>query len=818
MDIYKNIPEELKKLKQWCCWQAVTTPEGRVVKKPINPITGYGAQNTNPATWTDYETAVQASRRYNGIGFMFANGYFGVDIDGVKKDIGRFREGKTDNIVYEFIHTLESYAEYSQSGNGIHVICKGGLPEGRKRRDNVEMYHRARYFIMTGNIILPEYTQIVDCTEKIKPLYNKYISGNSAKSKGTTNTNLSISEIIEKAKGSRQGTLFSDLKSGNWEGKYKSQSEADIAFCNMLAFWTGRDYSMMDEIFRSSGLMRPKWDELRGSETYGTITINEAISKCENVYSPTDGFCHFSHYCQAGSNVKNNEPNSQVGKMIFEVFDIFEMPDTNKLSVFPVDLLPTVIRDMSKDTAEALQVSNDMAAVAVLAAISLSVQGKFCVNPLPGWLESLNLYTTIIAEPSERKSSVYREITKPIFQYEAEENERRLPEVEEYRTRKDILTRQIESMKRNLSSGKKKDTLDTEYGINDINTKKEELHNLKEVAPLRLAADDITPEKLAVLLKENNEVMGILSAEGGIFDIMAGRYSNDKSNIEIVLKGYSGDTVYVDRIGRESLCLKHPLLTFLLFVQPVVIQEIMDNREFKGRGLLARFLYSIPSSTVGNRKYRVEDAPAWSKDEYSNLIYKLQGIPYNAPVGIIKFSKEADELAEQFFYEIEKELNGEHEEIKEWAGKFHGQTMRIAGVLHCVKHIERSAETLLEGETMESAIGIGHYFLEHAKVAFAIMGLSDSPEVRDAKYILKRIESSNMHLKNIKNLNNISKRDLFQLCKGHFKNVDEMDEGLKVLIERGYICMEKVMTGEKGRPSEMVYLNPEYVEYRKAKE
>lgn len=292
--MYNNIPQELKVLKQWVCWQAIKKTEGKVIKKPINPYTGQGAQSNNSNTWSDFETAVKASNRFNGIGFMFDNGYFGVDIDNVKDDIEQFkyaeetgREAK-DNIIYEFIHKLGSYAEYSQSGNGIHIICKGSLPGGRNRKGNVEMYSKERYFIMTGNVILPEYTQILDCTEKIKPLHNKYIGGYSAKKAGTNIIipSKSISDIIEIAKKSKQGSLFSDLLSGNWEGKYQSQSEADIAFCNMLAFWTSKDFSKIDEIFRSSGLMRSKWDELHGSETYGTITINEAISKCMDVYQP----------------------------------------------------------------------------------------------------------------------------------------------------------------------------------------------------------------------------------------------------------------------------------------------------------------------------------------------------------------------------------------------------------------------------------------------------------------------------------------------------------------------------------------------------
>ena len=166
------IPAELKALRQWVCWQAVPDPArpDHPRKTPVNPMTGGGAMSNNPDTWADYDTAVRESKKYTGIGFMFANGYFGVDIDNVDDAIEDYKNGSTDNIVAEFIGTLRSYAEYSQSGRGIHIICRGKLPAGGRRKGNVEMYDSGRFFVMTGNAAA-EYTEIADGGERIKPLH-----------------------------------------------------------------------------------------------------------------------------------------------------------------------------------------------------------------------------------------------------------------------------------------------------------------------------------------------------------------------------------------------------------------------------------------------------------------------------------------------------------------------------------------------------------------------------------------------------------------------------------------------------------------------
>ena len=290
--MYESVPDEIKVLPQWVCWKAVPDEArpGKIKKLPIQAATGYPAESNNADTWTSYDIAVNTASRYNGIGFMFANGYFGIDIDNIESELNDYQnESSENNIVSEFIHTLRSYAEYSVSGHGLHIICRGKLPPKGRRRGNVECYESGRFFIVTGDIA-SEYTEINDCTSAFKPLHEKYISGGAEPTMGIISapsvTSLSQQAILQAISASKQAATFGALNGGGWEAYYTSQSEADLAFCNMLAFWTGKNKSMMDSIFRSSGLMREKWDKRHGAETYGNITLNKAISGCDKVYEP----------------------------------------------------------------------------------------------------------------------------------------------------------------------------------------------------------------------------------------------------------------------------------------------------------------------------------------------------------------------------------------------------------------------------------------------------------------------------------------------------------------------------------------------------
>ena len=274
--LVENIPAELKALDNWVCWQS----QDKIPKSPIN---GKNAQSNNPKTWGTFAQAVKACETFgfDGLGFMFdeKSGYFGVDLDHC-----------IDNVDFcdEFVETLQSYAEVSKSGSGIHIICKGKLPDGARRKGGVEMYSKGRYFICTGKIYNSAYKSVKDCTETIKVLHNKYLPSAVPKAeiRREVIVDLDDQEVIDKARACKTGALFSMLYAGNWEGVYPSQSEADMALCNQLAFWTGRNAGQMDRLFRSSGLMRKKWDSKRGSETYGNITISRACANCVECYEP----------------------------------------------------------------------------------------------------------------------------------------------------------------------------------------------------------------------------------------------------------------------------------------------------------------------------------------------------------------------------------------------------------------------------------------------------------------------------------------------------------------------------------------------------
>lgn len=274
--------QNMKRLVNWVCHRN---------KVPIDPKTGGNAKSNDPNTWGTYEQAKELQKKdpsISGLGFMFSNSpYVGIDIDHCIKD------GVYSDLAKDVITLFQSYTEISPSGTGVHIICKGQLMSSGKKNSQLglEVYDTGRYFTVTKKT-LKTYPKILECQDQINAFVEKYFTPKTTK-KSIENTpkqqqiySIDDEKVIEIAKNSKNGSKFADLYAGNWQTYYKSQSEADIALCNTLAFFTQCNDEQIDRIFRSSGLMRSKWDIVHGINTYGEKTITKAIDNCEKVYEP----------------------------------------------------------------------------------------------------------------------------------------------------------------------------------------------------------------------------------------------------------------------------------------------------------------------------------------------------------------------------------------------------------------------------------------------------------------------------------------------------------------------------------------------------
>lgn len=300
-----NLPPELINCDRWLCWRTAER-DGKSTKLPVDPSTGRIASATDPETWTSFERAREGLERFDatGLGFAFheAGSLVGVDLD----DCRDLESGTLSDPAADIVDTLDSYTEVSPSGEGVHVLVAGSLPPGRNRRGEVECYEANRFFTVTGDHLPDTPKTIQERSEELTDVYSSYLASDDdaqtggfgqTRSTGQENgpqrredppaASISDAELLSRARTAANGTKFDRLWRGDTSG-YESHSEADMALCALLAFWTGGDEARVDDLFRNSGLFRQKWDDVHFADgrTYGEATVRRAVAGTTEVYEP----------------------------------------------------------------------------------------------------------------------------------------------------------------------------------------------------------------------------------------------------------------------------------------------------------------------------------------------------------------------------------------------------------------------------------------------------------------------------------------------------------------------------------------------------
>lgn len=274
----ESIPQALIERNQWVAWRSKKKENGKTSKMPIDPHTGLAAKTNDPSTWGSLDQAVACSKENNlaGIGFVFSSNdpFVGIDLD----DCLDPNTKRLHPWAEEVVRTFDSYTEITPSGKGVHILVKGVLPGSGKKVGDREIYDRSRFFTVTGNIMNGSRQTIEQRQQAVTDFYRS-LSDNPDQGGVSVMIPLNRREegILELAMGATNGTKFKALWNGNTNG-YRSPSEADLALCTMLAYWTEGDTAMIDRLFRHSQLFRAKWSTPDGRlSAYAADTIQKAL-------------------------------------------------------------------------------------------------------------------------------------------------------------------------------------------------------------------------------------------------------------------------------------------------------------------------------------------------------------------------------------------------------------------------------------------------------------------------------------------------------------------------------------------------------------
>lgn len=461
---------------------------------------------------------------------------------------------------------------------------------------------------------------------------------------------------------------------------------------------------------------------------------------------------------------------------------------------------------MIEAVATATETPRELAAMMGLAAIAIATQWKLVVQVAPKYFESLAIWTLAALDSGNRKTAVLHAMVRPIVKYESDLAAKIAPERERLISEKKTIEARLHELR--ARAAKAKANLEVE-GL------KREIAELEKSFPdipsgPRLWAQDITPEKLGSLMADNGEKMGILSDEGVFFAVLAGLYNGGTLNLDLALQAHSGAPVRVDRGSRPSVYMQRPALTLGLSPQPEVLRGLSDHQEFRGRGLLARFLFALPQSTLGYRTLNTAPVPDDVEKAYQAGLTRLLEIELSPnhdglPVPyILHLTPEAHAEWKEFARTVEVDMRGggRFEHARDWAGKLPGQAIRLAGLLHCAEDgLGRPWERSIGLDVMRRALELAAVLSYHALTVFELIGAD--PALEGAKRVAAWIERTRKP--------EFTARDCFDALKGHFKKMDAINEAFEILLERHLIFEPEMVTTGRGRPSRKFRVNTHIV-------
>lgn len=685
----ENVPGVLKERPQWVVWRPVLR-DGKWTKIPIDAKNGKNAKSDAPTTWATFDQALGYFQRnpwtgngagVGGIGFVFSKDdpFVGVDLDKCLDP----EKGISDFALW-VVDALASYTEVSPSGTGLHVILEGKLPPAGRRKESFEVYEAGRFFTVTGNAPLEEHREVRPRQKQLEDVHGRIFKpeGNKQDQSQRTQRPLSDHELLDRAFKSKAGRELERLMAGD-TGRHASASEADLALCNALAFWTDRDVDRMDRIFRSSGLFRAdKWDKkhFANGRTYGQGTIEKAIAGTRETFDQG----RFRNTLPASTEEADNASLSTSDKggarqwaTAREVF-----PRTP----FPWDVLPQDVESSFKQLARSCAGSANPLPGAAFAIIGAAVGRTLSVTPKFGWSEPAIVWHGDIRESGSGKTAPLWTLADVLLKAQRAEDDRAKNDQDSY------------------------DALPPK-----------EKKNSDQPKPARsYYCSDATMEGLRSALKDH-PTGGIVVILSELSAIISGQnqYKRQGNDREALLCLHDGKPARIVRAGKPALSLYDARVSIIGGIQPGIFKTVFGSQagQFLEDGTISRFLFTYEPSThhvLTSESWSEANAIAWAKIVQAALQWADGQAGREAAKMVL--STEAQDLFFSWRNELDATKGALPQEMRGFLAKTYGYALRLAGIINVIRRLGMGMEpsAMLDADDIRRGIKAASFYLSQA--------------------------------------------------------------------------------------------------------
>jgi hypothetical protein len=747
-----NLPDQIKNGRHFLLWKFKQVPgekKPRKVPHYINGIQRNGTQGApeDRAHLAPFGEALQAleTGSYDGLGIAMLPdvGLVGVDLDNC------FHDGVLNPEVAPLVDG--TYRELSPSGKGVRAFYLGEYQDRKHLDKGVEIFCKKGFLTLTGDRLTVD--DVIPLPIAVRSKLDALFASQRAKSARTEQPLDGKDDPVVQRLAER-GMIRKNFGDGRIGiqcpfGEEHTTGDGDADAVYFLAHTNGYELGnfnclhahcaerSQDEFYQAIGLSR--------SGTWPTLAPFENAAPAR----------------------------------------------------LPIEQWPPVLRNYAIEASQETETPVELPALLAIGCVAAAIQKVLTVKIKPGYVEPCCINVVLVLPPATRKSAEITRAIAPIVKWEAEQ---RLHFADAIKRAESLLAthkaRVQELRKRAIKERSSDKAIELAAELAALEASEPTI----PVSP-RLFTSDVTTEHLATMMGNHGGAMAVISSEGGIFETMAGRYSQQMPNFDLYLQAHAGDPVRVDRGSKAPIVLDNPRLTMVLTVQPDVLTAMGTKAGFKGRGLLGRVQFCLPPSTLGHRTGATPRMSYHVQEAYNDVIGELIDVAHTNEPYTLELSTEAAAAWMAFWREVETKLaDGEQfEHCRDWAGKLPGAVGRIAALFHSARHPDQLATKKIELCDMHAAISTGWVLAEHALAAFGCMGAD--PAVEDAKLVLKWILRHRLMLFTV--------RDVQHNYGSRFAKADDVLPALGVLEDRGYIRQRHRGPGAKGgRPTVAYEVNP----------
>lgn len=542
---------------------------------------------------------------------------------------------------------------------------------------------------------------------------------------------------------------------------------------------------------------------------------------------PGSGFFELLRYLQE----TDPETAAKVNRLVTSAWteDSLERPWPEPIPLKPPEpeqilsaVLPGSLRAHVASVAAATQTPEGLGVLLGLAAASAAIGGKVEVmaDRRRRWREVTSIYAAAILPPGSRKSPVYEAFEAPIRAWEADTQRRASQDRRTALDRVDVLNGRLQSAIQ--AAAKANDA----HAMAEVEEARQRLEEAESAAPAlpRLLASDATPEALVRLMAEQGGRAALMAPEGDPFRIMDGRYSRGgEARLDELKRAWSGESIRVDRVGRDSIHVPRPALTLAVCMQPSVLRTLANARSFRGEGVFARMLWVLPNPGIGRRLTgrQVPDFNYEAAARYARTLRRLLAAPAAGRDDdgqllphILELSADGTEVLYEYEEEIETKVapDGELSGIADWALKACGQAVRIAAILELWARAEKGGalwDDPISATAMRGGVALLRSFESHALSVLDKTGADEELEL--ARYVWRRLRELG---------DRTTVRNLWQATRGkkEIRSVKEL-EGILGTLEQHHLirCLDRPSEGPGRPPSPWVRLHPDFrVDHRRS--